>query len=92
VQFTGFLSVADTKKQLGFPFYAARLDFTIQTAGRIEVEIDWTHASNPIFIGMYRGVCPTVQFGSVTAGTYEIWTANRGDTAEAGVYRVYLIQ
>jgi hypothetical protein len=65
VTFSNYVGVEESKKQ-GFPFDSARLDFTIDKAGKIEVDIDWTSASNPIFIGMYVGKCLSEDFYAET--------------------------
>jgi hypothetical protein len=57
-------AVADTTG--GYPFDASRVEVAVDKPGTIDVEIDWTNASNSIFIGMYPSQCLTAAFYAET--------------------------
>jgi hypothetical protein len=46
----------------GFPYDAGRLNFNVDHAGKLEVDISWTYATNTIIVAVYRGICQPTEF------------------------------
>jgi hypothetical protein len=89
VQQGSFRLVAiSTAQAAGIPADAARTEFTLSGAGKLDVVVDWTFSASAVGFGVYQGSCSFNSFYNNSCNQVGVAPAGAGKPARVSVPNV----
>jgi hypothetical protein len=86
VQQGSFSLVAiSTAQRAGLPADAARTEFTLSGAGKLDIVVDWTFSGSAVGFGVYQGSCSFSQFYNNSCAQVSVAPAGSGKPARVSV-------